>query len=247
MPPSDVPGEQLAPTQPFPTKPAPFDRQGITEDDLIDFTPELRAGALEIFRQYRSGPMFTAAVGARRVARRHAGHAAAPELRGRLQLERRGVRPRNADALRAVHHGAHPGVAAAARPVRVELPLHPRQPQRVHRRAAGPAAGEAAVGPHHRHRPQHRRARLDDAQRTRPAGPPRAAGPGPAVAGRTGTRGAAPDEDAAVPGRRLPVAGGDSAPRRREDVPRLRQGHRRRAVADRARRRHVRRTDDVPA
>ena len=59
VPPSDVPGEKLSPTQPFPTKPAPFDRQGITEDDLIDFTPELRAEALEIFRQYRSGPMFT--------------------------------------------------------------------------------------------------------------------------------------------------------------------------------------------
>ena len=59
VPPSDVPGEKLSPTQPFPTKPAPFDRQGITEDDLIDFTPELRAEALEIFRQYRSGPIFT--------------------------------------------------------------------------------------------------------------------------------------------------------------------------------------------
>ena len=59
VPPSDVPGEKLAPTQPFPTKPAPFDRQGITEEDLIDFTPELRAEALEIFRQYRSGPLFT--------------------------------------------------------------------------------------------------------------------------------------------------------------------------------------------
>ena len=59
VPPSDVPGEKLSPTQPFPTKPAPFDRQGITEDDLIDFTPELRAEALEIFRQYRSGPLFT--------------------------------------------------------------------------------------------------------------------------------------------------------------------------------------------
>ena len=41
-----IAGEQLSPTQPFPTKPAPFDRQGFTEDDLIDFTPALRADAL---------------------------------------------------------------------------------------------------------------------------------------------------------------------------------------------------------
>ena len=59
MPQSDVPGERTSPTQPFPTRPAPFDRQGITVDDLIDFTPELRAEALEIFTRYRSGPIFT--------------------------------------------------------------------------------------------------------------------------------------------------------------------------------------------
>ena len=43
-----VPGEWYSPTQPVPTKPAPFDRTGIGVDDLIDFTPELRAKALEI-------------------------------------------------------------------------------------------------------------------------------------------------------------------------------------------------------
>jgi quinoprotein glucose dehydrogenase len=59
VPPSDVPGERASPTQPFPTKPAPFARQGITGDDLIDFTPELKARARALFRQYRSGPIFT--------------------------------------------------------------------------------------------------------------------------------------------------------------------------------------------
>ena len=59
VPASTVPGEQASPTQPFPTKPPAFDRQGITENDLIDFTPELRAEALAIFKQYRSGPVFT--------------------------------------------------------------------------------------------------------------------------------------------------------------------------------------------
>jgi len=59
VPPSDIPGEELAKTQPFPTKPAPFDLQGVTENDLIDFTPQLRAQALEIIKHYRYGPLFT--------------------------------------------------------------------------------------------------------------------------------------------------------------------------------------------
>ncbi len=58
VPQSDVPGEKTSPTQPFPTKPVPFDRQGITVDDLIDFTPELRAEAVKILNQYRYGPLF---------------------------------------------------------------------------------------------------------------------------------------------------------------------------------------------
>ena len=53
-----VPGEKLARTQPFPTKPPPFDRQGLTEDDLIDFTQELKKEALEILQHYEYGGMF---------------------------------------------------------------------------------------------------------------------------------------------------------------------------------------------
>ena len=59
VPQSEVPGERTSPTQPFPTKPAPFERHGVTEDDVIDFTPELRAEALEILKQYRYGPVFS--------------------------------------------------------------------------------------------------------------------------------------------------------------------------------------------
>ena len=59
VPASDVPGEVAAETQPFPTRPAPFDHLGITVDDLIDFTPELRAEAEEILGQYVYGPIFT--------------------------------------------------------------------------------------------------------------------------------------------------------------------------------------------
>lgn len=56
---TDVPFEQTSPTQPFVTWPLPFDRQGVSYDDLIDFTPELRAEAIEVVSRYKIGPMFT--------------------------------------------------------------------------------------------------------------------------------------------------------------------------------------------
>jgi len=59
VPVSDAPKERSSPTQPFPTKPAPFDRQGITENDLLDLTPALKAEALEVVKRYKMGPLFT--------------------------------------------------------------------------------------------------------------------------------------------------------------------------------------------
>ena len=60
VPQGNVPGEWYSPTQPFPTKPPPFDRQGITVDDVIDFTPELRAEALDMINaRARFGPLFS--------------------------------------------------------------------------------------------------------------------------------------------------------------------------------------------
>ncbi len=59
VPQSTVPGEKSSPTQPFPTNPPPFDRQGLTHDDLIDFTPELRKEAIAIVDQYAYGPLFS--------------------------------------------------------------------------------------------------------------------------------------------------------------------------------------------
>ncbi len=56
---TDVPGEKTSATQPFPTRPAGFDQQGLKIDDLIDFTPELRAEAVRIVSQYRIGSVFT--------------------------------------------------------------------------------------------------------------------------------------------------------------------------------------------
>jgi quinoprotein glucose dehydrogenase len=59
VPASDVPGERAAATQPFPTKPAPFEYQGATTDDLANFTPEIRAMAVEAVKRYRLGPLYT--------------------------------------------------------------------------------------------------------------------------------------------------------------------------------------------
>ena len=63
MPQSTVPGEETSKTQPFPTKPAAYARNAVTTDDLIDFTPELRAKAVEIIKKYyKMGPMFSPAI-----------------------------------------------------------------------------------------------------------------------------------------------------------------------------------------
>ena len=59
VPKDTTPGEWYSPTQPFPTKPPAFDRQGASVDDLIDFTPELHAQALQVVSKYKLGPMFT--------------------------------------------------------------------------------------------------------------------------------------------------------------------------------------------
>ncbi|MFN7980821.1 MAG: PQQ-binding-like beta-propeller repeat protein [Vicinamibacterales bacterium] len=55
----NVPGEWYSPTQPFVTKPPAYDRQGVSVDDLIDFTPELRAEAVKVVANYKIGPIFT--------------------------------------------------------------------------------------------------------------------------------------------------------------------------------------------
>jgi quinoprotein glucose dehydrogenase len=59
VPQSDVPKERTSRTQPFPTKPLPFDLHGITENDLNDLTPAIKAEALEVVKRYKMGPIFT--------------------------------------------------------------------------------------------------------------------------------------------------------------------------------------------
>ena len=82
VPQSSVPGERPSPTQPFPTRPLPFDRQGFGEEDLIDFTPELREQALRIAE--------TARLRAALHPSERTGHLDPAGWRGRSRLGRRG-------------------------------------------------------------------------------------------------------------------------------------------------------------
>lgn len=59
VPKSDVKGEWTSPTQPFPTRPAPYDRQGYSDDILVDFTPQIKKEALKIAARYKKGPLYT--------------------------------------------------------------------------------------------------------------------------------------------------------------------------------------------
>jgi quinoprotein glucose dehydrogenase len=80
VPQTDVPKEWTSPTQPFPLKPPAFDKQGITIDDLIDFTPALRAEAIEAVKNYKLGPIYTP--GTLAVPNGHRGTIVVPGLGG---------------------------------------------------------------------------------------------------------------------------------------------------------------------
>jgi quinoprotein glucose dehydrogenase len=59
VPQSDVPGEKTSATQPFPTKPPAFEKQGTSLDDALDYTPAIREAARKILSEYKLGPLFT--------------------------------------------------------------------------------------------------------------------------------------------------------------------------------------------
>ncbi len=168
VPQSTVPGEKTSPTQPFPTRPPAFDRQGFTDDDVIDFTPELRARALEIIKQYERGPLFTPPS--------RTGHDSAARQWRRRELGRRGVRSGDRDVVRAVDHQPVPR-PAARRPIqRAATCSIRRAAMRTLPTIDGLPARQAALQPHDRLRSEHRHDRVAGAARRRPAQPPAAEG-----------------------------------------------------------------------
>ena len=216
---------RASPTQPFPTKPPAFDRQGITEDDLIDFTPELRAEALEIVKHYVTGPMFTPPSIAGAGPNDKKGTIELPGSVGGADWTGAAFDPET--GMLYVPSMTNPFVANL-------LPGDPKEDEpalsRLDARAgpgpARPAAGEAAVRPHHRDRSESRRAGVDGGERRRSAHSSAAEGAQPAAARSVGARRAARDEDAAVRDRGRSDQRAHAAERRRQEDPRLRQGDR---------------------
>ena len=218
-----VPGEWYSPTQPFPSKPAAYETQGLVVDDLIDFTPELRAEAEKLVSRYKLGPVFTPPV-----VSTLAGPLATladGDRRRRHELARRLSRSGDADSLRLVEQGAErarsraaarsdeerSGVRAGQRrdrranDRRIRCERGPGRRRRRRRRTAGAdrpraAAGEAAVRPDQRDRHEARRdplagrARRDAGQRPQQPG---AEGPDDSAHRPHGHRRSARDEDAA--------------------------------------------------
>ena len=91
VPQSDIPGEQTSPTQPFPTKPAPFDLQGTSADVLNNLTPEIYAEAQKIASRYQMGPLYTPPMVPKEGGKGRRAHAALREWRS--ELGRRSSRP----------------------------------------------------------------------------------------------------------------------------------------------------------
>jgi quinoprotein glucose dehydrogenase len=156
VPQSDVPGERTAATQPFPTKPAPFDRQGVTEDDLIDFTPALKAEALRIASQYKMGPLYTPPIVAGSGGK--LGTLTVPHNQGAANWQSAAADPEtgmlyvpsvtNWWASTLTEGGTRSDMRYIGRPNRVELPL-------------GFATDQTPMGPNYGDRHEHRRACMD--------------------------------------------------------------------------------------
>ena len=248
VPPGDVPGEWYAPTQPFPTKPPPFDQQGTTADDLIDFTPELRSAALEVFEQYVTGPIFTAPSLVDDSSGGTGGTLQMPGVVGGADWGGAAVDPETGVLyVPSVHSEAVIGIVPSE---------HPRSDMRLVVQTLNPLEGperaaalQAAVRPAGRDRPQPGRAPLVGRQRRRPAGPSAPGRSRPAAVGAAGPRLAARHEVAGISGRGRQRRGGRAAAhlgrRGRQGVPRLRQADRRGRLGEGATRRHDGGADDL--
>ena len=146
VPASTVPGERASKTQPFPTKPAPFDIQGARDEDLIDLTPEIHQEAIDIAATYDRGGLFTPPS--------QRGTIAVPGVGGGAQLVRRRDRSGNRHALRRHRTGAVRGHGPASRG-RGKAPTISSAKSNICR-PARTAAAQAAVRQHRCDRHEHR-------------------------------------------------------------------------------------------
>ena len=156
VPQTDMPGEKTSPTQPIPSNPPPYSRTFVAEDDLIDFTPALRAQALENLKQVPLGAVAVRSAGSARTIRsprldQHRQH------RRRRELAGFGLRSGDGDLLHAgqqlrrVDSGSFGGEEFESGPRREVRCANPRQA------AVGSGSGLRPV----RHEPAGRARRLD--------------------------------------------------------------------------------------
>jgi glucose dehydrogenase len=140
VPQSSVPGERSSLTQPFPSLPAPFVQQGVSEDDLIDLTPQLKEEAKKILSRYNYGPLYFPPTTDR------AGRLQVPGVLGGCQLGGCRAQPENRWAVRALLH--HPLRHQAEEGERRRVRLHRHLGRR--RRSAGSGTVQSPLL--HRHR-----------------------------------------------------------------------------------------------
>ena len=159
VPQSDVPGEWTSPTQPFPTKPAPYDRQGLSRDDLIAYTPEISAAVDEAIADYRLSPSLYTPSSLSNAPDGTKGTLGSAVLHRRREFRRQRLRSTNRHAVRTVGY-LHQGVRAGERSRVVRYRLYRRRHFRTDR--IRPAHYETAAWQDNRHRSHDWRSRLDD-------------------------------------------------------------------------------------
>jgi quinoprotein glucose dehydrogenase len=148
-----VPTEWYAPTQPFPTKPPPFERQGFLESDVIDFTPAIKAEAMKIVSEYKIGPVFTPPI-----VRGDNGKIGTLYVPNGANWPGGSLDPET-NILYLYSHSLTRVLSMVNDPKRSDMNYINGGGENA-LTGAGPAAGEAAMGPDHRDRPEQGRDRV---------------------------------------------------------------------------------------
>ena len=201
VPQSTVAGERTSPTQPFPTKPPAFDRQGVSDADLIDYTPELKARAREIAKDFVLGPMFTPPSITTEEPGTNRGTLMLPGSWGAANWNTGAFDPET--GMYYALSASLPGPSNRAIKKQTERGRDHGLRQRGHLPGyRGAADHQGAVRTDHGVRSQHGHPGVDGRQRRRPAQSPVAEGAQPAAARDSEPSGAAAHQDAAVPRRR---------------------------------------------